>query len=143
VLCGSNAFIERARAFRRMVGGNMRQAGPIAAAGIVALENMVERLPEDHRTAKRLATGLHAIDASIVDPATVETNLVRVSVRASGSKAAEWSAQMKQRGVLVSPCATWDLRFVTHRHIGNAEVDQVISAFADAWKQSGTTDKHR
>ena len=54
-------FIERARAFRRMVGGNMRQAGPLAAAGIVALENMVERLSEDHRTAKRLAQGLHAI----------------------------------------------------------------------------------
>ncbi|MBI4190105.1 MAG: aminotransferase class I/II-fold pyridoxal phosphate-dependent enzyme [Betaproteobacteria bacterium] len=143
VLCGSSAFIERARAFRRMVGGNMRQAGPIAAAGIVALENMVERLPEDHRTAKRFATGLHAIDASIVDPATVETNLVRVSVRASGRKAAEWSAQMKQRGVLVSPCATWDLRFVTHRHIGDAEVDQAIRAFADAWKQFGTADKRR
>ncbi len=134
LICGTREFTERARGFRRMVGGNMRQAGPIAAAGIVALENMVERLPEDHRTAKRLATGLHAIDASIIDPATVETNLVRASVRASGRKAAEWSAQMKQRGVLVSPCATWDLRFVTHRHIGDAEVDEAVSAFADAWK---------
>jgi threonine aldolase len=136
VLCGGAKFIERARAFRRMVGGNMRQAGPLAAAGIVALENMVERLPEDHRTARRLAAGLHKIDASIVDPTTVETNLVRVSVRASGRKAAEWSAEMKQRGVLVSPCATWDLRFVTHRHVGNAEVDHAISAFADAWKSN-------
>jgi threonine aldolase len=142
VLCGGSKFIERARAFRRMVGGNMRQAGPLAAAAIVALENMVERLPEDHRTAKRLAAGLHKIDASIVDPATVETNLVRVSVRASGRKAAEWSSEMKQRGVLVSPCATWDLRFVTHRHIGDAEVDHALSAFAETWKQFGTTDKH-
>ena len=141
VLCGSIAFIERARAFRRMVGGNMRQAGPIAAAGIVALENMVARLPEDHRTAKRLAEGLHKIDASIIDPATVETNLVRATVRASGCKAAEWSAQMNQSGVLVSPCATWDWRFVTHRHIGDAEVDHAISAFSDAWKQFGTADK--
>ena len=143
VLCGGAKFIERARAFRRMVGGNMRQSGPLAAAAIVALENMVERLPEDHRTAKRLAAGLHKIDASIVDPATVETNLVRASVRASGLKAAEWSAEMKQRGVLVSPCATWDLRFVTHRHIGDAEVDHALSAFAETWKQFGTTDKHR
>jgi len=134
LICGTREFTERARGFRRMVGGNMRQAGPIAAAGIVALENMVERLPEDHGTAKRLATGLHAIDASIVDPATVETNLVRVSVRASGRKAAEWSTEMKQRGVLVSPCATWDLRFVTHRHIGGAEVDHALSAFSDVWK---------
>lgn len=133
LVCGSHEFIERARGFRRMVGGNMRQAGPIAAAGIVALENMVERLPEDHRTAKRLAQGLHKIDASIIDPATVETNLVRASVRASGRKAVEWSAQMKQRGVLVSPCATWDLRFVTHRHIGDVEIDHAIGAFADVW----------
>ena len=133
VLCGASAFIERARAFRRMVGGNMRQSGPLAAAAIVALENMIERLPEDHRTARRLAAGLHGIDASIVDPAEVETNLVRVSVRASGRKAAEWSAQMKQRGVLVSPCATWDLRFVTHRHIGDAEVDHAVSAFLGVW----------
>lgn len=134
LVCGSRDFVERARGFRRMVGGNMRQAGPIAAAGIVALENMVERLPEDHRTAKRLAQGLHKIDASIVDPATVETNLVRASVRANGRNAAEWSAEMKKRGVLVSPCAIWDLRFVTHRHIGDAEVDRAIGAFADIWK---------
>jgi threonine aldolase len=134
LVCGSRDFIERARGFRRMVGGNMRQAGPIAAAGIVALETMVARLPEDHRTAKRLAAGLHKIDASIIDPATAETNLVRASVRASNRKAAEWSADLKQRGVLVSPCATWELRFVTHRHIGDAEVDQAISAFSDAWK---------
>ena len=134
VLCGSREFIERARGFRRMVGGNMRQAGSIAAAGIVALENMIERIPEDHRTAKRLATGLHKIDASIVDPALVETNLVRVSVRASGRQAAEWSDLLNKRNVRVSPCATWDLRFVTHRHIGDAEIDQAISAFAAAWK---------
>jgi len=135
ILCGSADFIERARAYRRMVGGNMRQSGPLAAAGIVALENMVERLPEDHRTAKRLAEGLHKIDASIVDPATVETNLVRAAMRASKRKAAEWSAQLKERGVLVSPCATWDLRFVTHRHIGDAEVDRALEAIAGVWKR--------
>ena len=135
VLCGSQEFIERARGFRRMVGGNMRQCGPLAAAGIVALENMVERIPEDHRTAKRLAAGLHKVDASIADPASVETNLVRASLRASGRKAADWSDLLKKRGVRVSPCATWDLRFVTHRHIGDAEVDQALSAFTDAWKR--------
>jgi threonine aldolase len=134
VLCGSRDFIECARGFRRMVGGNMRQAGPLAAAGIVALENMVARIPEDHRVAQRLAKGLHKIDASIVDPALVETNLVRASLLASGRKAAAWSEIMQQRGVRVSPCATWDLRFVTHRHIGDAEIDQALAAFADTWK---------
>jgi threonine aldolase len=139
LVCGSHEFIERARGFRRMVGGNMRQAGPIAAAGIVALENMVERLADDHRTAKRLAQGLHEIDAAIVDPAIVETNLVRASVRARGGKAAEWSAALKQRGVLVSPArAAWELRFVTHRHIGDAEIDYALGVFAETWKQFET-----
>ena len=135
VLCGSADFIERARAFRRMVGGNMRQAGPLAAAGIVALENMVARLPEDHRTAKRLAVGLHKIDASIVDPAMIETNLVRASVRACRRPAAELSKMLAEKGVRVAPGAGPELRFVTHRHIGDAEIDQALRAFADIWAE--------
>jgi threonine aldolase len=134
VLCGSQDFIEKARAFRRMVGGNMRQAGPLAAAGIVALENMVARLPEDHRTAKRLAVGLNKIDASIVDPTLIETNLVRASVRAYGRPAAELSKMLAQKGVRVAPGAGPELRFVTHRHIGDAEIDQALGAFAETWK---------
>jgi threonine aldolase len=117
-----------------MVGGNMRQAGPLAAAGIVALENMVARLPEDHRTAKRLAVGLNKIDASIVDPALIETNLVRASVRACARTAAEMSKMLAEKGVRVSPGAGPELRFVTHRHIGDAEVDKALGAFAEAWK---------
>lgn len=89
VLCGSQAFIERARSFRRLVGGNLRQAGPLAAAGIVALETMVDRLAEDHATARRLAQGLQRIDARLTDAADVETNLVRVDVSASGRSAAQ------------------------------------------------------
>jgi threonine aldolase len=135
VLCGSAEFVERARACRRMVGGNLRQAGPLAAAGIVALETMVERLAEDHRTAKRLAAGLHALDASLVNPAEVETNLVRVDVSASGRRAAQWSAELKNEGVLVSPCDTYALRFVTHRHVGDAEIDAALGAFARLWKR--------
>ena len=134
VLCGSQDFIEKARAFRRMVGGNMRQAGPLAAAGIVALENMVARLPEDHRTAKRLAVGLNKIDPSIVDPALIETNLVRASVRACGRPAAELSKILAQKGVRVAPGAGPELRFVTHRHIGEAEIDHALGAFAETWK---------
>ncbi len=136
ILCGSGAFVERARAFRRMVGGNMRQAGPIAAAGIVALETMVERLKEDHSTAKRLAEGLHRIDASLVNPREVESNLVRVDVKKSGKRAAQWSADIKPRGILVSPCDIYALRFVTHRHIGFADIDQTVSAFADLWQKN-------
>jgi threonine aldolase len=134
ILCGSRDFIERARAYRRMVGGNMRQAGPVAAAGIVALETMVDRLAEDHVTAKRLAEGLNRIDASLVDPGEVDSNLVRVEVRKSGRRAAQWSADLKQKGVVVAPCDTYSLRFVTHRHISSADVDATIGAFGSLWK---------
>jgi threonine aldolase len=134
ILCGSGAFIERARAYRRMVGGNLRQAGPLAAAGIVALETMVNRLPEDHQVAKRLAEGFHRIDASLCDPKDVETNLVRVNVAKSGKRAAQWSADLKTKGVMVAPADIWTLRFVTYRHISPADADAAVSAFANLWK---------
>src|SRR2546423_7230777 len=73
VLCGSTAFIEKARAYRRMVGGGMRQAGIMAAAGIVALERMTDRLAEGHRPAKSIAQGLYAIDPHLTDPRPVAT----------------------------------------------------------------------
>ena len=136
ILCGSRVFIERARACRRMVGGNMRQAGPMAAAGIVALETMIPRLKEDHDNAKRLAAGLHRIDASLCDPKDVETNLVRVDVRKSTMRAAQWSDAMKAKGVLVAPADAWSLRFVTHRHIAAPDVDAAVSAFAEVWQKS-------
>ncbi len=136
VLCGPHAFIERARTFRRMVGGNMRQAGSIAAAGIVALETMAGRLTDDHATAKRLAAGLHAIDASLIDPKDVETNIVRISVRAGNRSAAQWAEDFKARGIAVSPADSGSLRFVTHRHIGNTEVDAAIAACREIWKSS-------
>jgi len=133
ILCGSAAFIERARGYRRMVGGNMRQAGPLAAAGIVALETMASRLGEDHQTAKRLAEGLHRIDASLCEPKDVETNLVRVDVRKSGRRAAQWSADLKSRGcssrrptsmccasspTSTSRCGTWMRRSALSRACG-------------------------
>jgi threonine aldolase len=136
ILCGSGAFIERARAYRRMVGGNMRQAGPLAAAGIVALETMVNRLPEDHQVAKRLAEGFYRVDASLCDPKDVETNLVRVNVAKSGKRAAQWSADLKVKGVMVAPADIWTLRFVTHRHVSPADADAAVSAFANLWNKN-------
>ncbi len=135
VLCGTAAFIERARTFRRMVGGNMRQAGPLAAAGLIALNTMVFRLRDDHATAKRLAEGLHRIDASLVDPADVETNLVRVDLAKSKRSAAEWSADLERKDIRVSPASATTLRFVTQRHVGNAEVDAAVNAFAALWQR--------
>lgn len=135
ILCGTHGFIERARAFRRMVGGNMRQAGPLAAAGIVALETMVDRLAEDHATAKRLANGLNLLDASLCDPRDVETNLVRVDVSKTGRRAAQWSTDLRSNGVLVSPADIDVLRFVTHRHVSPADMDAAVKVFAGLWKR--------
>jgi threonine aldolase len=137
VLCGSKAFIERARAFRRLVGGNMRQAGSLAAAGIVALDSMVERLKDDHATAQRLAVGLNKIDARLCDPSQVQTNLVRVDVSFTARSAEQWSQALAKHEVAVSPADPRSLRFVTHRHIGEADVDWAIAAFHKVWQQPG------
>jgi threonine aldolase len=139
LLCGNATYIDRARAFRRMVGGNMRQAGPLAAAGIVALETMVTRLEYDHQTAKRLADKLHLLDARLVDPGDVQTNVVKVELPKNGRPAAEWSAALKGHGILVSPSERYALRFVTHRHISEADIDEAVSAFAEVYKKSPTS----
>jgi len=133
VLCGSAAFITRARAFRRMVGGNLRQAGVIAAAGIVALEEMVERLAEDHARAKRLAEGLAAVHPSLVDPAVVETNIVRLDVAKSGRRSDLWVDALKGKGVLAGVWSPWQIRMVTHRHITDTDIDRVIAAVKELW----------
>src|SRR5262249_49238088 len=129
VLCGSAAFIERARAYRRMVGGAMRQAGMLAAAGIVALTEMVDRLAEDHARALRLADGLAAIDRRLVDPRLVETNIVMVDLAGTGSGAARWADALAARGLRAGTWSGTSLRLVTHRHIDDAAVDQTIATF--------------
>ena len=127
VLCGSAAFVERARAYRRMVGGGMRQAGVVAAAGIVALERMIDRLAEDHRRAKRLAEGLHAIDPKLTDPALTETNIVMVEVGHTGRDAAGWIAALAAAGLGAGAWSRQSLRLVTHRHIGDADVERAAA----------------
>ena len=134
VLCGSAAFITRARAFRRMVGGNLRQAGVIAAAGIVALEEMIDRLAEDHARAQRLAEGLAKIDPSLIDPALVETNIVRLDLAKSGRRADAWVDALKGKGVLAGVWSPWQIRMVTHRHITDADIDRVVATVKELWR---------
>src|SRR5262249_61999195 len=104
------------RAFRRMVGGNLRQGGVIAAAGIVALEEMIDRLAEDHARAKRLAEDLAAVHQSLVDPAVVETNIVRLDFTQSGRRADAWVEALKSKGGLAGVWSPWQIRMVTHPH---------------------------
>ena len=127
VLCGSSAFIERARAYRRMVGGAMRQAGIMAAAGLIALERMVDRLAEDHRRARRIAEGLHAVDPRLTDPQAVETNIVMLEIGHSGADAKTWIAALEKHGLRAGAWSRKSLRLVTHRHIDDAAIEQAVA----------------
>jgi threonine aldolase len=119
LIVGSAEFISRARKFRKMVGGGMRQAGIVAAAGIVALEEMVDRLAEDHTNARTLAAGLAAIPGIVVDPTVVETNIL--FYRLDGMPLPDFVASMKQSGILVGPG-----RMVTHYGVSAEDVEMVV-----------------
>ncbi|XXF07540.1 low-specificity L-threonine aldolase [Pseudomonas sp. D2-3] len=122
VLCGSEALIGKARRLRKMVGGGMRQAGVLAAAGLYALDHQVERLVEDHANAESLAAGLRELGYS-VEP--VQTNMVYVQV---GERAAALKAFCAERGIRLS--ASPRLRMVTHLDVDAGAMAQVIEAFA-------------
>lgn len=130
VVVGSQQFIEKARKVRKVLGGGMRQAGIIAAAGIVALEKMVDRLEEDHRNAKRLAEAIAKVEGISVDLRRVQTNMVLLDT--SGLKVDDKVilSKLKEKGVLVSTLSKGTLRMVTHMGIGKEQVEQAIGAVA-------------
>jgi threonine aldolase len=129
ILAGSTHFIKRALVYRKMLGGTMRQAGLLAACGIVGLQRMVERLADDHERARQLADALRLLDDRLVDLRMVDTNLVTVAVRHTGRNAREWADALKCLGVLVAPLVPWHLRLITHRDIGVLEVRTAVDAF--------------
>jgi threonine aldolase len=100
-----------------------------AAAGIVALEKMVDRLADDHKRARRLADGLHAIDPKLVNPNRVATNILMVEIGDTGMDAASWVSALAGKDIKASVWNATSLRLVTHRHIDDAAVDQAIAAF--------------
>lgn len=123
VLCGSVALIARARRLRKMVGGGMRQAGVLAAAGLYALQHQVERLAEDHANAALLGERLAELGYR-VEP--VQTNMVYVQI---GERAGTVKAFMAERGIAVT--AAPRLRLVTHLDVGAGQVEQVVQAFTE------------
>jgi len=133
VLTGSAEFIQRARGFRRMLGGNMRQAGLLAACGLVALEQSIDRLAEDHANARRLADGLHRIEPSLVDPNEIATNIVMVDVGKTQASARRWTEVLAGYGVLAAPTAASVIRFVTHRHVSKTDIDRAVAVFSDIY----------
>lgn len=130
VLCGSQAFIAEARRARKVVGGGMRQAGVLAAAGIVALETMVDRLAEDHANAKRLAEGLADTPGFVVDPERVYTNMVYFELSPEVAiNAPEVERRLARRGVLLFAESKRHFRAVTHAWVDAAEIDRALLVF--------------
>ena len=127
MLVGSHDFIAEARSWRKRLGGGMRQAGILAAAGLIALERSPERLHEDHANARRLAEGLAEIPGISIDPGSVVTNIVIFDVSATGKTPREICDRLKYHGVLAFG---WDtvIRLVTHQHISREDVDRSIEA---------------
>jgi threonine aldolase len=122
MLLGSREFIDEARVWRKILGGGMRQAGVLAAAGLVALQESPKLLPEDHANARRLAEGLAEIDGIRIDPEAVGTNIVLFDVAETGIAADEICARLKKRDILASGFGS-SIRMVTHYDVSSADIE--------------------
>jgi threonine aldolase len=127
LVLGSAEFIRQARRSRKVVGGGMRQAGIMAAAGILALEQMVDRMADDHANARTLAEGLASIPGLALDLSTVQTNIVRFTVTRAGLTAPELSLRLLAEGVLINAADARSLRAVTHYGIEAADIARALS----------------
>jgi threonine aldolase len=128
LVCGSTEFIGQARRHRKLLGGGMRQAGILAAAGIVALETMTARLAEDHANARKLAEGLAQLPGIVLDPAQVPTNIVIFEMAPGARTPAELVAGLEARSVKLNAIGGRRLRAVTHSGIESEEIDYAVSA---------------
>ena len=124
MIVGSRDFIERCRSIRKMLGGGMRQAGVLAAAGIVALEDGPKRLQVDHDNAQVLARKLSDIPGIALDPAKVQTNIVIFSVKPSGLSSADFLSRCSARGLLAVPVDADRVRMVTHLDVDRSDMDK-------------------
>jgi len=129
LVAGTRAFIDRVHRFRKMFGGGMRQVGIIAAAGIYALDNHIERLKEDHQNAKRLAQGLKEIKGISIDPEEVETNILIFDVAGTGITPIQIRDAIKKEGVLIHALSRTQIRLVTHLDVSKEDIETALKAF--------------
>ncbi|MGG4442286.1 low-specificity L-threonine aldolase [Brevibacillus fortis] len=125
ILAGDRAFIEEARWWRKKLGGGLRQAGYLAAPGIIALTQMTERLAEDHERAQQLAKGLRQLSLQVEQ---VDTNIVLVNTESIGQTAVSFLERLDEKGVLAVDFDEYMVRFTAHRHISDQHVKSVIEA---------------
>jgi threonine aldolase len=136
VLCGPSEFIREARRTKILIGGAWRQAGIMAAAGLVALEEGPKRLHEDHLNARRLADGIFEATPTVLDPAGVETNMVFVDTLAVGIPPFQARGRLEGEGVL-SNVVGGKLRLVTHRDVNADDIDAAIAAWREIAAEDG------
>jgi threonine aldolase len=134
LVCGTQAFIDNARRARKVIGGGMRQAGVLAAAGIVAINEMVDRLADDHANAKKLAEGLADMEGLDVDPNGIKTNIVYFEITREDLPAIEIEKRLNAEGIKISAFSPRRLRAVTHYHISADDIDIALNAFAKILK---------
>ena len=134
VVCGSREFISEARRARKILGGGMRQAGVLAAAGIVALNEMVDRLADDHANARKLAEGLAQMPGVLVDPEQICTNIVYFEVDRQDMTVEEVVKRLDESGARMLPVGPGRIRAVTHYHISSEDIDYVLGVAAKVLK---------
>jgi len=139
MLVGTHEFIEKAHVYRKMLGGGMRQAGVLAAAGLLALEESPKTLARDHENARFLAEGLSKIPGIVIDPKKVVTNIVIFDVRGTGKTGAEISAELGTRKILAGATDKFLVRMVTHCDVNRAGIDRAIAALSEICKTAGRT----
>ncbi|MEN3008417.1 low-specificity L-threonine aldolase [Pseudothermotoga sp.] len=134
LVVGEKQFIEKARKARKMLGGGMRQAGILAAAGIVALTKMVDRLKEDHDNAKFLATKLKEI-GYVVNPEEVETNMVILETSNLSVDASRFVKIMEENGILSNTISESSIRLVTHKDVSRKDIEEALNIFEKLFRK--------
>ena len=135
MVCGTRAFIAEARRNRKLLGGGMRQAGIVAAPGIVALGKMVKRLAEDHLNARRLAEGIASISGLSIDPEKVYTNIVYFEIESGRITADELVAMLADKGILTLSTGLRRFRMVTHYGVGSDDIEQTLKVLKAIMEQ--------
>jgi threonine aldolase len=138
MIVGSRTFIEKGRVYRKMFGGGMRQAGVIAAAGLIALEKSPGRLHIDHENARRLAEGIVQIRGLRIDPAKVRSNIVIFDCSGGGKTAVELCEALYRRGIWAQDTAQYSVRLVTHMDVNGEGIERALVALADVAGEAST-----
>ncbi len=126
LIVGGKDFINEARNWRKLLGGGMRQVGVLAAAGMIALEESPKVLPEDHANAKKLAEGLAGMRGVKIDPERVQTNIVIFDVSATGLTTAQFTSELKSRGVLANGINAREMRMLTHYDVNREDIERTL-----------------